>query len=156
MLCYLTDTTRNNGALRVLPGSHAHSLPLHALLPEAHGHAVNSLGTDHPAMRDYPAQVTLPVQAGDAIVTDYRLLHGTHTNHSARRRDCVLMSFLPAWETLPGELLMHLAAHPALPTQCEAAARRACGYDELLPPYSPARASLPIQRMPPVQFTAQD
>jgi hypothetical protein len=32
------------------------------------------------AMRDHPNQVTLSVRAGDAVVTDYRLLHGTHAN----------------------------------------------------------------------------
>jgi len=36
VLCYLCDTTPQNGALRVLAGSHHKSLPLHAFLPEAH------------------------------------------------------------------------------------------------------------------------
>lgn len=36
VLCYLNPTRVNTGALRVLPGSHHHSLPLHAYLPEAH------------------------------------------------------------------------------------------------------------------------
>jgi hypothetical protein len=36
VLCYLTDTDENNGALRVLSGSHHHSIPLHGHLPTPH------------------------------------------------------------------------------------------------------------------------
>jgi hypothetical protein len=48
-LCYLDDTTAKSGALRVLPGSHRASTPLHALLPEAHRTSAGSLGDQNPA-----------------------------------------------------------------------------------------------------------
>jgi len=35
VLAYLGDTSAENGGLRVLPGSHRKSSPIHALLPEA-------------------------------------------------------------------------------------------------------------------------
>ena len=74
-LCNLADTTAHNGALRVLPGSHLRSAPIHASLPEAHGQAAEYLEPGHVAMKDLPDQVTLGVRAGDAVVTDYRLLY---------------------------------------------------------------------------------
>ena len=37
LLCYLSDTSDHSGALRVLPGSHHASVPLHATLLDAHG-----------------------------------------------------------------------------------------------------------------------
>jgi phytanoyl-CoA dioxygenase PhyH len=70
---------------------------------------------DDIALCDHAEQLTLEVAAGDAVVLDYRLLHGTHANKSDERRDCVLLSFAPAWQDLPAELRAHLIRHPALP-----------------------------------------
>src|SRR5262245_54225374 len=94
LLCYLGDTDAENGTLRLLPGSHRRSLPIHAVLPEPHGPDANTLAADHPAMMDCAGQVTFCAKAGDAALLDYRLLHGTHPNCSERRRDCVLLSFI--------------------------------------------------------------
>ena len=80
----------------MLPGSRRASVPLHAALPEAHASGA-ALAADHPALRDQPGQVTLGVRAGDAVVVDYRVPHGTHPNASGARRDCVLLSFAPSW-----------------------------------------------------------
>jgi hypothetical protein len=66
VLCYLADTTEQNGALRVLRSSHLRSTPIHAVLPEAHGHGAEGLEPGHIAMSDLPGQVTLCLRAGDA------------------------------------------------------------------------------------------
>ena len=152
VLYYLSDTDEANGALRLLPGSHCTSTPLHAALPEAHGHDANAVPAGHPAMCDAEGQVTIAAQAGDAVLIDYRLLHGTHANMSAVRRDCILLSFIPAWRGLPVEILAHLILHPALPGEGEVSA--ACGYDDLLPRFDGAPKSLPINRVPPPSFSA--
>ena len=156
VLCYLTETEIRNGALRVLPGSHRVSTPIHGFLPEPHGAEANELPFDHPAMADCPGQITLAAKAGDAVVLDYRLLHGTHPNETAQRRDCILLSFIPAWRTLPREIKAHLIAHPALPDHTEAAARSSSGYDALLPLCSGAPATLPVNRVPPPRFGISD
>ena len=70
-LCYLTDTEVYNEALRVLPGSHVKSAPIHAILPEAHGHAAGRLESGHAAMSDLPNQMTLCLKSGDAVPMDY-------------------------------------------------------------------------------------
>jgi ectoine hydroxylase-related dioxygenase (phytanoyl-CoA dioxygenase family) len=84
-LCYLTATSVQNGALRVLPGTHHKSAPIHAHLPEAHTEFAETLDPSHMALSDQPGQVTLSLRAGDAVVMDYRLLHGTQANESATR-----------------------------------------------------------------------
>jgi Phytanoyl-CoA dioxygenase (PhyH) len=78
VLCYLADTTEANAALRVVPGSH-----------------LRSTGLDNDR--------TLEARAGDAVVIDYRLLHGTYANCTHDRR------------TSPPPLRWHAARSPAQP-----------------------------------------
>lgn len=150
-LCYLTDTSIQNGALRVLPGSHLRSTPIHAILPEAHSHGAGDLESGHAAMTDLPGQVTLSLKAGDAVVTDYRLLHGTHGNASSTRRDCILLSFTPSWQRLPEDMRAHLIDHPAQPSENEFPQTPTL-VSSLLPTFSGLRRSLPLNRNAPSHF----
>lgn len=150
LLCYLGNTTAENGALRVLPGSHLKSRPIHAVLPEAHGATAEQLDLEHPAFRDLPGQVTLSLRAGDAVVVDYRLLHGTHGNRRDSRRECILLSFAPCWRTLPIDIKAHLIAHPAQPTETET--NVAPALRRLLPSFSGMRRDLPLTRNAPSDF----
>jgi len=79
----------------------------------------NEITLDHPAMIHQPDQTNLCVTAGDAVVIDYRLLHGTHENATALRRDCILLTFTPNWRDLPSEIKGHLISHPAQPSDSE-------------------------------------
>jgi Phytanoyl-CoA dioxygenase (PhyH) len=155
VLCYLTDTSTNNGALRVLPGSHAKSAPIHAVLPVAHGHAAENVGAEHAAMRDLSGQVTLSLRAGDAAVLDYRLLHGTHGNASNARRDSILLSFTPSWKTLPDDVRAHLIDHPAQPCTNEMAEMTQRMW-QVLPAFDGKRRSLPLNRNAPSWFEIGD
>lgn len=123
-LCYLGDTDERNGALRIVPGSHR-------------------------PLRDLPQQVTLGVRAGDAVVIDYRVLHGTHGNATGERRDCVLLSFAPDWRSLPDDIRSHLIQHPALPQPGELAS---APNRSLLPKYLGTRRSLALNWVPPAAF----
>lgn len=149
LLCYLTDTDSDSGALRVLPRSHLRSTAAHASLPEAHASS-ERVASNHPAARDHPDQVTLAVRAGDAVVVDYRLLHGTHANRRASRRDCVLLSFAPCWRDLPEDVRAHLISHPAQPADDETAT--AAWAKTLLPTFTGDRGDLPLNRVPPAAF----
>jgi hypothetical protein len=149
LLCYLSDTTATSGALRVIPGSHAVSGPLHAILPQAHSDESAALPSGHPALADHADQVTLELAAGDAVVTDYRLLHGTHAHRATHRRDCLLLSFTPDWSGLPFDIRAHLIQHPALPGPHETARG---GVAELLPTYRGARHDLRLNRDAPTSF----
>lgn len=149
VLCYLSDTDVQSGALRVLPGSHLRSSPVHAFLPEAHMPGA-VLPASHPAVRDHAEQLTLAVAAGDAVAIDYRLLHGTHANRSGARRDCVLLSFTPSWRDLPEELRAHLISHPAQPRAGEMPTPEATA--ALLPSFDGRRRDLRLNRIPPADF----
>jgi hypothetical protein len=149
VLCYLTPTDERRGALRLLPGSHRRSVPLHTLLPEAHSQAADGLDPAHPAMSDQPGQLTFGLGAGDAVVIDYRLLHGTHPNHQPTRRDCLILSFTPSWRRLPTEIRAHLISHPAQPAADERPGDDLAG---LLPRFSGQRGDLPLSRDAPPCF----
>jgi hypothetical protein len=152
LLIYLSDTDSGNGALRVLPGSHLRSSPIHALLPEAHGEHAAQLDAAHPAFADLPGQVTLALRAGDAVALDYRLLHGTHANTSATRRDALLLTFAPSWAELPDDVRGHLIEHPALPRAGEAERSGQSWHAELLPRWQGPRTTLTLNRNAPEQF----
>ena len=151
LLCYLSPTSPATGALRVLPGSHRGSTALHAAVPEAHGREAAGVPPSHPSMRDHRQQVTLAARAGDAVMLDYRLLHGTHPNRGADRRECVLLSFTPSWRGLPEDVRAHLIRHPALPHGAERAALG--GWPEaLLPAYEGTARDLQLNRTAPSRF----
>lgn len=155
LMCYLAATNKNNGALRVLPGSHHQSLPLHLVLPEAHAEDTNHIDQSHIAMRDYPGEVTLNLNAGDAIAIDYRLLHGTHENISDTRRDCVMLTFTPSWTDLPDNIKGHLSRHHALPFDSELPIQTAYRKD-LIPYYNGVKKDLIVIRIPPRDFAVTD
>lgn len=150
LLCYLSDTTQSTGALRVLPGSHSASTPLHRILPEAHSDESTGLDLHHPAMVDQPNQVTLELRAGDAVITDYRLLHGTHAHAADHRRDCVILNFAPDWNTLPTDIRGHLISHSALPRHDEPVTSTTV--TSLLPSFDGPRRDLPLNRNAPATF----
>jgi ectoine hydroxylase-related dioxygenase (phytanoyl-CoA dioxygenase family) len=106
-------------------------------------------------MTDRPDQITVSVQAGDAAVLDYRLLHGTHANDTPDRRDCLLLSFIPDWCGLPSELKAHLIVHPALPGEGEGSSHLVNGYADLLPRFAGTSTTLAVNRLPPTIFSAQ-
>jgi hypothetical protein len=155
MLCYLTKTDPHNGALRVLPGSHVKSTPIHAVLPEAHGQAAAGIEPEHIAMRDISDQSTLSLGAGDAVVLDYRLLHGTHGNTSDGKRNAILLSFTPNWQGLPCDIRAHLIDHPAQPLAGETAQIPPM-LAKVLPTFNGERQGLPMNRNAPSTFVIED
>jgi ectoine hydroxylase-related dioxygenase (phytanoyl-CoA dioxygenase family) len=106
-------------------------------------------------MADHPGQVTLPLRAGDAVVIDYRRLHGTHANTTDERRDCLLLAFTPSWRALPTDIRSHLIQHPALPSDGEGSSEDSWPRD-LLPLFDGPRRDLPLNRVPPPDFAIVD
>lgn len=151
ILCYLTDTGPHNGALRVLPGSHLRSAPIHAVLPETHRQPEESLKPEHISMSDLANQVTLLLKAGDAVAIDYRLLHGTHGNATGVRRDCIILNFAPSWCRLPDDIKAHLIDHPAQPSKNEVVDGPTT-VSRLLPAFNGVRRDLPLSRNAPPEF----
>jgi ectoine hydroxylase-related dioxygenase (phytanoyl-CoA dioxygenase family) len=151
LMCYLTSTTEQNGALRVLPRSHHNRTDLHACIPEVHTDAANESKQGQIAMSNHNDQITLNLNAGDAVALDYRLLHGTHANTTAIRRDCIILTFTPSWKELPEDIRGHLINHHALPLDTEFPDKKMYPI-QLLPTFVGQRKDLEVNRIPPYQF----
>ena len=115
---YLVDMRRENGCLRVIPGTHRRRIDLHDLLPTAHEAEIQAV-TDltHPMFRNRADAVDVTVHAGDLILADNRLLHGAWPNRTGRRRSLILgwhdvLSFPepPTWWTGPVPEVVRTAA----------------------------------------------
>lgn len=116
-MCYLTDTSRTNGCLRVLPGTHRARHELHKTLPSAHSDEINNLPDDSFAHMTIPGERDVPVLAGDIVIGDSRVLHATHPNTSDQRRHCITLWYAPNFSSLPDGLRAKLAAmQPHVPS----------------------------------------
>jgi ectoine hydroxylase-related dioxygenase (phytanoyl-CoA dioxygenase family) len=110
---YLVDTTRENGCLRVIPGTHRKRTPLHDLLPDAHGMEIQQTDESHIAFMTHPDEIDVPVAAGDLVIADGRVLHAAWPNNSDQPRPLILAWWrvfpfpsIPSWWTdaVPAEV----------------------------------------------------
>jgi hypothetical protein len=151
LVCYLDDTTASSGALRVLPGSHRTSTDLHARLPAAHG-APASPPLDDAAVADRSEQVTIEVRAGDAVLLDYRVLHGTHRHDGNAVRRALIVNFVPTWCSLPVDIRAHLISGSALPRRDEAVPP---SLRSVLPDFDGRPRDLALSRDAPASFPSE-
>ena len=102
LMYYLTETTRYNGCLRVVPGSHLRYNPLHDQIGDPHRiAAVRELeDLDHPAFSDRPDETDVPATPGDLLVVDARMLHAAHIQ-SVGRGAADADAVVPAGHGLP-------------------------------------------------------
>ena len=99
---YLTDTTVENGCLKVIPGSHRKRFPIHDRMVQAHEQGARFVSEDDPVMFSTdPDQVYLPVKAGDLVLLDARTLHAAERNQTDKRRILVLAWHVRPWDTIP-------------------------------------------------------
>jgi hypothetical protein len=88
---YMSETNRDNGCLRAIPGSHRKRSNLHDLLPDAHGPDIQAItDLDHEVFMDHPDSIDVPLKSGDLIIADARLLHAAWPNQTDQRRTLVL------------------------------------------------------------------
>lgn len=108
LFMYLTDTRRENGCLRVIPGSHRRPHPLHDVI-EAHDPALAAVeNPDDPVYASHPDEVDVPVSVGDVVIADARLVHGAHPNRSGRERTNITLWWHPDCASLPLEIRARL------------------------------------------------
>jgi hypothetical protein len=109
---YTVDTHRENGCLRVIPGTHVKRIPLHDALPAAHGPELQESDDSHPAFAEHPDEIDVCARAGDLVIADARVLHAAWQNQTDERRPLVLAWWnvfpfpsVPTWweEDLPEE-----------------------------------------------------
>ena len=108
---YLHDTRRENGCLRVIPGSHCNHNPLHDVIDEPHAQhlqAGHDLTSDD--FSDRPDEIDVPIKAGDLLVGDSRLLHATHANTSDQRRTVLTLWYQTDLPSLPEKIQAQMVA----------------------------------------------
>ncbi len=81
LMWYLTDTSRPNGCLRVVPGSHRMRLDAHDRIG-THDDGIRNQNPETSAgYQPLPGEVDVPVTAGDLVIGDARVLHAAHAKH---------------------------------------------------------------------------
>ena len=110
LMIYLVDTTRHNGCLRLIPGSHLKRHRLHDALPDAHeGDLSRAADTAHLAFQRAEGEVDVPVKAGDVVMGGARLLHAAHGNNSDQRRTNITLWYYPDYANVPESIRAYLA-----------------------------------------------
>lgn len=101
---YLSNTCVENGCLRVIPGSHLKRLDIHEhLVPPHEGGGYDVDETNEWMFYDHPLAVDVPVETGDLVIADARLLHGTRPNQAQVRRTVLLGWFFRMKQDVPRE-----------------------------------------------------
>jgi len=93
---YLTNTSRENGCLRVIPGSHRRRHPLHDLIGTAHTGGTRRMeDPDSPLYATADGEIDVLARAGDLVLGDGRALHSAHANASNQERTVITIWYHP-------------------------------------------------------------
>lgn len=85
--CPLIDVDDSNGALALLPGSHR-------IVPNVEAAHVRPFFADYGDLLT-ELSVSLPLGAGEAVIFDYRTIHGSRANRSPRPRPAISAACIP-------------------------------------------------------------
>lgn len=101
LMYYLTDTSPENGCLRVVPGSHRSKHAIHDA-DQAHDDALSRVDNPNdPLYSALPDEQAVPVRAGDLVIGDSRLLHAAYANQSSEERSLITLWYHPDFGSLP-------------------------------------------------------
>ena len=132
---YLVNTTRKNGCLRTIPGSHRQHNPLHEQLGNPHRKDISTADDLNRAeFSTRPDEVDVPITAGDLLIGDARLLHASHANQSNQRRTVITLWYQPDFYLLPDRIKAQMVAKTqSLPENWTATDKKSLA--SLLPKY---------------------
>ncbi|MDE0346097.1 MAG: phytanoyl-CoA dioxygenase family protein [Boseongicola sp.] len=100
LMWYLSNTNRENGCLRVVPGSHNKRLEAHDLIGTHDDGVRHQDPKTSSGYKPLPGEVDLPVTAGDLVIGDARLLHAAHANQTSERRTVITLWYVPRYNEL--------------------------------------------------------
>ena len=121
LMYYLVDTSRENGCLRLIPGSHLKRHPMHDDFPEAHTEEIRRAKDPADSVfQDHPDAVDVCVEAGDLVMGDSRLLHSAHANTTDTRRTVITLWYHPAFYDLPEPMQVYLGKRTDSPGPIDA------------------------------------
>ena len=99
LMYYLVDTSIENGCLRVIAGSHRKRHPIHDAVHTTHSEELGrAADPSNPAYQPMPEDMAVPVRAGDLVIGDARLLHGSFPNRTEERRTVITLWYHPNFE----------------------------------------------------------
>ena len=102
LMYYLTDTTPENGSLRVIPGSHLKRHALHDRASERHTDELRTYADpNNVQFQRAEGEIDVPLRAGDLMVGYATLFHASHPNNSDERRTVLTMWYYPDFVNLP-------------------------------------------------------
>ncbi|MAA91537.1 MAG: phytanoyl-CoA dioxygenase family protein [SAR324 cluster bacterium] len=108
VMIYLQDTSTKNGCLRVIPGSHRTPHSLHDS-NNAHSESISRVeNPEDPLYQSVDGEHAVPVQYGDVLVGDARLIHGTFPNVADDERTLITLWFHPNYSNLPGPIQVRI------------------------------------------------
>lgn len=94
IMYYFNGSTKENGCLRVIPGSH------HKWFPPIHENYLNGNFT----MADYPEERAIEMTPEDVLLMDSRLLHSTYENKTNQNRLAVNLWHISQPNNLPPDI----------------------------------------------------
>lgn len=109
LMYYLTGTNRENGCLRVIPGTQRKRIKLHDMLREAHTDATRAATLDEAEFTQHPDEVDIAVDAGDVVIGDARILHAAHQNKTDKHRTLLTLWYFPDYDNLPDSIKARVA-----------------------------------------------
>ena len=113
VMVYLTDTTRENGCLKYLSGSHRKK---HRFHESKNAHSEELARVDNPndpLFHDEQEEIDVPTKLGDVVVGDARVLHAANKNNSDKKRSLITLWYHPHYNQMSDEMrsrIYHLYA----------------------------------------------
>jgi ectoine hydroxylase-related dioxygenase (phytanoyl-CoA dioxygenase family) len=89
----IDDVDEENGAMLFIPGSHQHGILEHGQ-SDQHGNLLSINQALDEGRFDPAGAVTVKLKAGQVSLHDGMLIHGSHPNHSSRRRCGMTVRFM--------------------------------------------------------------
>ena len=113
VMVYLTDTTRENGCLKFLPGSHRAKHKFHES-KNAHSEELARVDNPNdPLFLNEKEEIDVPSKLGDIVVGDARVLHAANKNNSDKKRSLITLWYHPHYNQMTDEMrsrIYHLYA----------------------------------------------
>jgi len=149
---YLVDTNRENGCLRVIPGSHRKRHSLHEQLGVAHTAATRRMDDpESPLYGSAAGEIDVPTRAGDLVLGDGRALHAAHANQSDQERSVITIWYHPMFSELQEGTQKQITDLAQAEWECwPADARRMT--QEIIADYDGPAEAIPRDRVPGPQL----
>ena len=104
VMVYLTDTTRENGCLKYLSGSHKKKHKFHDS-KNAHSEELARVDDPNdPLFLNEEDEIDVPTKLGDVVIGDARVLHAANKNNSDQKRSLITLWYHPHYNQMTDEM----------------------------------------------------